>query len=110
MGIVRTHTNVSDDSFFFQFLCIFQNRSFKNGLEIFLIVNIMYHTDVDIVSMQTLQQISKRTFCFFNIPSAGIGQWVLRIQTKPSAQTVVISVFGKACMEKAGTVHKTVPA
>ena len=61
-----------DHALILQFLCIFQDRSFKNGLEIFFTVNVVDHANVDIVGMQALQQIGKGTLCLFDITGTGV--------------------------------------
>ena len=61
-----------DHALFLQFLCVFQDRSFKNSLEILLTINVMDHAHIDIVGMQAFQKIGKGTLCLFDITGAGV--------------------------------------
>ena len=44
----------------------------KHSLEIFLAVHIVNHSNIDIVCLQSVQQILKGAFGFFNITGSGV--------------------------------------
>ena len=72
MGIVGTHADMPDNTLFLQFLRVFQDRTFKNGLEILFTVNIMDHANIDIVGVQAFQKICKGTLCLFYITGTSV--------------------------------------
>ena len=66
------HADVADHTALLQFLGVSQDRAFKDGTKILLAVYIVNHAHINIVGVQTLQQVLKGSFGFFDLPGAGI--------------------------------------
>lgn len=72
VGIVGAHADMADYAVFLQHLGVGENGALKYGAEVLLAVHIVDHTYINIVGVETLQQILKGAAGLFDVSGAGV--------------------------------------